>query len=84
MSEIDEWGPSPEEIASRAEAYREYASWKPAKTLPVRVELEERLGHIKSTWYEWRCTAFFADGTSREGTIQGDEHSQAFETFEPD
>ncbi len=46
-----------------------------------KIELTEDLGD-GDKWGVWKCEVECADGSIREGYVQGDEHSTAEETLE--
>lgn len=49
------------------------------------IHLDEQIDELKSgQWWLWSCTVEMMDGTTRTGTIEGTEHSQARETLELD
>ena len=56
---------------------------KATKVTIVKIEIGQRIDHLKGNWYEWSCTAEMPDGTLVEGTVQADGTGEgmAVETF---
>ncbi len=53
----------------------------PIKVLDYEPAPIDRFRH---NWALYACTVEFADGSQKQGSIQGDEHIWAWETFEED
>jgi len=48
----------------------------------IKIELESKSDHIKGQWWDWFATAFYENGTHKQGTVQSDGHEIAYYTFQ--